>query len=167
MRRLLALTALVIIMVAGCSYTSQTVLPDYITKINLKPVKNTTFYSGLGEKLTVQLSQELASDNRIHLVDQSNADAVLSVEIYHYNKKAVEVDERGRAREYEITLTTKVTLFDQIKNQIFWSEEKIEDSAEYTTSLSSVNDLASEVEGIDEALENLALDIAHRVIYGW
>ncbi len=151
----------------GCSYVSQTVLPDNINKINLKPVKNSTFYSGLGEKLTIGLSRELAADNRIQLVDGEVSDAVLTVDISNYVRKAVDVDERGRAREYEITLTAKAILFDKIGKRVFWSEERIESSASYTTSLSSAEDLTSEAEGVDEALDDLASDIAHRVIYGW
>lgn len=84
-------------------------------RLYVAPVENKTLLPQAQALLTTRLRETFARDGRVALVNSpADADAALHVVIsdYHREVTAVREDDTGRARKFNLVLTTKCTLRD-------------------------------------------------------
>jgi outer membrane lipopolysaccharide assembly protein LptE/RlpB len=102
--------------VAGCGYhlvgTTST-LPEEVETLYLARFQNQTDWADMDQRLIEALSLEWVRRRRLTLVDQrAGTDLALEGVILRVGTAPVSFDDRGRATEYQMTLTTSVQLFD-------------------------------------------------------
>jgi outer membrane lipopolysaccharide assembly protein LptE/RlpB len=114
--------------VMGCGYhlvgTTST-LPEELETLYLARFQNQTDWRDMDQRLVEALSLEWVRRRRLTLVDQKvGSDLALEGVILRIGTAPVSFDDRGRATEYQMTLTTSVQLFDIRGNEpvLMWED---------------------------------------------
>lgn len=126
MRRLLAAAAAASLL-SGCGYslvgTGKGWLPDDIRTVWVPAFINDTPVVGLEQRFTAAVLRELSARGRLKpaaALDQ--ADAVLSGRISGYSLQPVRFDAQGRALEYQVLITARITLADRKSGKVLFDE---------------------------------------------
>ncbi len=146
--------------------------------IYIKPVSNDSFAPQAQALLSSQIREAFIRDGRAQLVtSEEAADAVLLVNLTDYNRIAAarQRNDTAVARDFDLTLTAAVSLFNQNKGDYFFQERLIAE-----TSKAYVNDpfptagvpqaqdfLQSEYQAMPRMTRDLARKIADEVLSPW
>ena len=100
----------------GCGYhlvgTTST-LPEDLQTLHLARFQNQTEWADMDQRLLEALSLEWVRRRRLTLVDdRTGADLALEGVILRVSVSPVSFDDKGRATEYQMTLSTSVKLMD-------------------------------------------------------
>src|ERR1700675_3912144 len=101
---------------SGCGYTVSSVLPSYIRTIAIPTFTDNTVEPGLGDDVTQALIHSFLADRRLGSERERDADTVLRGTVLAYRNRVYAYTSQEVATQYEILLTVKVTLRDQVKN---------------------------------------------------
>ncbi|HXM76274.1 MAG TPA: LPS assembly lipoprotein LptE, partial [Thermoanaerobaculia bacterium] len=100
--------------VAGCGYSlvgRTSTLPPSIRVVQFQTLANQTSRVGVEQRLSREIARELASRGRFAVQAQAaGADAALIGAVIGFDLYAVAFDESGRAREYQVRITVRVSL---------------------------------------------------------
>jgi len=159
----LKLFAFLVALICACGYSVSTLLPPHIKSIYIPTFENETTRYGIEQDLTTAVTDAFAHDNRLSVVSEAEADAMLRGVIRRYEKGALTFDRAQSVDEFRIEIVVSVELEDLKKGKILWREEEISAWTSYTE--------GSEAEGEEEALQKvittLAQDILSRTVEGW
>lgn len=128
--RLWALLGLVALAgaLSGCGYAlvgRASNIPADIQEVYLAPFENLTPRIQIEQFLTQAIAEELVTRRRFTLVDSGDsADAVLSGAVVSYQATPLTVDAEGRANEYEISVTARVTFKRPGAEEAIWSNDR-------------------------------------------
>jgi outer membrane lipopolysaccharide assembly protein LptE/RlpB len=119
------LALLLVAPLAGCGYalvgSGRGVLPEGIRSIFVPTFVNETARVGLEQRVTEAVLRELAARARLAAASRSEeADAELVGRLVSYSVSAVRFDDAGRALEYEIAVTAKVTLTERVTDKVLF-----------------------------------------------
>jgi hypothetical protein len=151
----------------SCSYSfTGSSVPPHLQTIAIPIVKDK---SGSGEPslsndFTQNLTDQFIDDNSLQVVNSVNADAILSVTILSMPERTEVVSgENEKATERRITINAKVVYKDLVlKKTIF--DKRI---SNYATFDASQNFTTNRQDGIQRAIDNVALDILLAVVADW
>jgi len=162
------LCVVLVAVLAGCAYIPKSVLPEHIKGVAVGIFENRTFEYGLEDKLTDAVIEEFILDGRLEVVDQSRADALLTGVIAEYLREPLSYDEYALAEEYRVYLKVDVTMKDLTTGEVLWTQEGMEGSDSYWVSdKAGIEEVETEEEGIQRAIDDLAKDILNHAIEGW
>lgn len=119
---------LLAILLSGCPYQytpSSILLPQYIRKIGLRPVKNNTAFFGLEDKFTLRIQEEFTRGGQYPLVSEDLADGVLIAEIDRYINEPTSYDENLVVQERKLWVLVNIHFWDKVQNKILWSEPNL------------------------------------------
>lgn len=155
-----------VLFLGGCTYTSSSILPSHIKKINVTSFINESFRPDMDEKITSAIIKEFISDGRLTPADKENPDAILFGEIKRYFLEPLSYTEKMNVEEYKVWIIVDIWLKDLKENKILWRENGIES---WTTASSTGGGLEIRVENeaINEVIDKLARKVVKRVIDGW
>lgn len=116
MRRVSAL--LLCTMTWACGYSlvgsGRGTLPEGVKSVYVDAFVNDTAKVGLEQRLTEAVLRELSARSRLKPTnDRAAADAILSGKLVSYQVDPVRFDNAGRALEYQISVTAKITLVER------------------------------------------------------
>jgi hypothetical protein len=164
--RLRALTAGLLVVVAGCGYrlvgTSST-LPARLQKLYIAPMVNQTTRAELDQRLVEEISQEWLRRGRFQLVSApEEADVVLSGTVNLAITVPVQFDTQGRATQYQLNVTADVKLVDRTaeKPVTLWHDPRFSRSIAYDVNVNETNYFDKEI----QATEDLARDFARGLV---
>lgn len=133
--------AMLLIMTAGFTECYRPVgrgewLPRHIQTIGIPPFQNQTQRFKVEQRFTSAMIEEVLRRSRSLTVipTEENADAVIDGTIRSYNLRPVLLDDFGRARLFEITLTVGLTVRDQTRNRIIFQNQNYIFRGEYEIS---------------------------------
>lgn len=162
----------------GCkSYQlgSPTELP--FKSIYVKPVSNDSFAPQAQALLSGQLRKAFIGDGRVKIVTSAEAaDAVLLVNLTEYNRTAAArlSEDTGKAADFDLTLYSEVSLYDQNKGNYFFKDRLVQETANayannpYDSSDVQTQDfLQSEYQAMPLLTRDLARKIANEVLSPW
>ena len=166
-RWLWTLSAVLLFGGSGCGYTVSSVLPSYIRTIAIPTFANNTVEHGLADDITQALINSFLADRRLRLERERDADAVLRGTVLSYRNRVYAYTSQEVATQYEILLTVKVSLRDQVKNREIWKEDALTVRSTYNVVPVGSEPAKTEADGRREIIQKLADQIVSRTVQGW
>jgi hypothetical protein len=123
--------------------------------------ENRTTEFGLPETLTRGIIDGFVNDNQIKVVDQGQAEAILSGSIADYKRRAYTFDENDRVTEYMVEIWVDASLRKRASDEEVWTAERMRGFGVYKA------DTEDEQTGQKRAIDKLAEDILNRTIKSW
>jgi len=167
------LVVLVLSGLSGCGYHlvgTSSFLPEELQLLYLDHFENLTTWSDVDQRLNESLAAEWVRRNRFELVeDRKRAQVVLEGVIQRISMIPVALDDRGRATEYQMTLTVRVKLMDVRgeKPEILWEDKAFSRRTSYEVDLSSVDYFDRQIQAMELVSENLARALVTAVLEGF
>jgi hypothetical protein len=149
----------------GCGYslagTGRGTLPEGAHTIYVDTFVNETPRVGLEQRLTEAVLRELSARARLTPVrSRDSADLLLAGRLTSYQAQPVRFDAAGRALEYEISLTAKVTLSDRVTEKAIFENPSFLYRQPYTVPTTT----ATWVDVENAAVETLARPFARSLV---
>lgn len=164
-KNIIAITIIALLWSCSYSFTGSSV-PPHLNTIAIPIVKDK---SGSGEPnlssdFTHNLTEQFFDENSLQVVNSVNSDAILIVTILSMPERTEVVSgESEKATQRRITINAKVVYKDLVlKKTIF--EKRI---SNYATFDASENYTTNRQDGIERAIEQVALDILLAVVADW
>ena len=159
-RKCLLLTCVFIL---SCGYSAGSLLPKHIKKIYIPTFENETTRYGIEQDLTARVTEAFTADNRLLVVSEGEADAMLRGTIVGYEKGALTFDRAQSVDEFKIEITVSVEFEDLREGKVLWKEGEFRAWESYTER----EDEPGEEEALEAAITTLATDMVSRTIEGW
>ncbi|MGD8629037.1 MAG: LptE family protein [bacterium] len=160
-RRYLALIALAVVL--SCGYTAGSLLPKHIKKIYIPTFENETTRYGIEQELTARVAEAFTADNRLLVVGESEADALLRGVIVEYAKGALTFDRAQTVDEFKVEIVVSVEFEDLREGKVLWKEPEFRAWESY----SDTGDGPGEDDAVEAAINTLAVDMLSRTMEGW
>lgn len=123
--------------------------------------ENRTTEFGLPEAITSGIIDGFIEDNQIKIVDQANAEAILTGSIVEYKRRSYTFDESDRVTEYIVEIWVDAELMKKEGETSVWKAERMRGFGVYKA------DTEDERLGQTRAIEKLSEDILNRTIKSW
>ena len=137
---------------------------ENIKKVAVQYLENLTPEPNLGVDMSEIIIFALQGDNTLKVVDEANADSIISGRVVRYNLREVATNQELTVNEYQVQIA--VVLSFMIRS----TGEKIFDNRRFTgTGNYSLNQLqdSSETLARKEAVEEIVRDILAEVVEDW
>jgi lipopolysaccharide assembly LptE-like protein len=181
----LAVAVLLIVLGAGCGYSTQSSLDQKYQTIFVSAFQNQSKDYDLQAPLSNALTRKFLADGRLTVAKRGASDLLLEGVIIDYRRKGLTYDLNDDVTQFLCIVTAGVRLTDTKTGEVLWedpgmagettfytraagqSSDRLRGNAEFF--LPTVHSFASEEEnrGAAEALEQLASDIFYRTIEPW
>ena len=156
---------------AGCGYTlvgKTSNLPPNIRVIRFQTLANKTSRVGVEQRLSSEIAKELASRGRFSVqAEATGADADLAGEVTGFDLFAVAFDENGRAKEYQVRITAKMSLKTLPEEKVLWENPSFTFQDNYSLSTSAAAYVDRENEAIDRVAERFASSLVSNILEGF
>jgi len=149
---------------AGCGYTTQSLLPSDMKTINIAIFENQTYEYQIEAVLANAIANEFIIDGRLQVVNAEQADMQLTGTIVEYRREPLVYNRDDDVTQYQIQVFADVTLKDTNDGSIIWEGTRIRGEEIYFLVGSLAN---TEEEAKLGAFEDLAENIVAHVIEGW
>jgi hypothetical protein len=161
--RVSVLAVSLLVLSPACGYKAGSLLPEHIKKIYIPAFENETTRYGIEQDLTARVIDAFTNDNRLSVVSEGEADAMLRGVIVGYQKGALTFDRAQTVDEFKIELTVAVEFEDLREGKVLWKEDEFRVWESYTVG----EDGGSEESALEAAIETLASDMVSRTLEGW
>ena len=163
--------------VAGCGYTTKTILPSNIQTIHVAPVKNTinltgeisdknryrVYRPGVEVDATNAIINRFIFDGNLKVVNHEKADAVLEAQLVDYRRDPLRYSEGDEIQEYRLSVVVDVAVTHALDHKILWQGRVTGDSSFFLSGARAV----SEDEAATKAVEDLARRVVDKTIELW
>jgi hypothetical protein len=143
------------------------VIPQYMSKLAVRPFANHTQQYGLEDKLTLAVQSEFNRDGRYQITTEEQADGVVIGDITKYILEPMSYDSNHVPTEYKLWILVDVTFYDKIKNLSLWKESNMNGELRYFVASSGFAGSLTEDEARQTIFDQLARDIRTRVFEGF
>jgi hypothetical protein len=137
-------------------------LPTRIRTVAVPAFQNQALRYKIEHRFTEAVTNEIIRRGRGLRVqgEREGADAVIDGVIKSFNFSGVLLDERGRARIFEVTITAAVTVRDQVENRVIYDNQNYVFRGEFEFA----NDPRSFFNEEDPAVQRMARSFAESVV---
>ena len=160
-RKYLALIAVAVFI--SCGYTAGSLLPKHIKKIYVPTFENETTRYGIEQELTARVVEAFTADNRLLVVGEGEADALLSGVIMEYSTGALTFDRAQTVDEFKVEIVVAVEFEDLREGKVLWKEPEFRAWESY----SDTGEGTDEEDALEAAINTLATDMLSRTMEGW
>jgi len=159
------------LVVTGCSKyyynPAPQILPQYISKIAVRPFVNHTRQFGIEDKLTIAVQQLFNQDGRWAITSEDQADGVVIGEISKYIQEPLAYDQNNIPKQYKLWVIVNVSFYDKIRNQTLWTEPNLSHDLTYFSASSNNSGALTDVEAQQHLWDQFAMDITTRTLEGF
>ena len=171
---------LVLVFIAGCGYTTGSLLPAHLETIYIEPFRNKielteeltpeqyrfrTYRPNLETDITKEVIDKFINDGHLKVARKEEADIILSAELIDYLRQPVRYGaDSETVEEYRISIVCSVEVKDVRKDLLLWAEPRVIGDSSYSLSGTYAR---SESSTISSAVSDLARRIVNRTIEGW
>jgi hypothetical protein len=143
-------------------------LPAHIHSIAVPAFQNASLRYKVEQRFTQAVMEEILKRGRRLTVtsEPQGADAVLSGNIKGFNVAGVLLDNSGRTRVFQITITTSVTLRDQKSQQILFDQPNFTFRGEYELAEESASLFNEEDPAVDRIAREFAQSLISTILEG-
>lgn len=164
--------ALLILLLAGCGYAlvgRGSNVPDDVRLVFLEPLENLTPRAEVEQFLGQAIADELVTRQRFSLAtERAAADALLRGAVVAFNVTPVTFDSDGRAQEYEIAITARVSFVrNNEESDVLWSNDRYLFKEVYEIEDSEANFFDRENLAIEESSERFAETMVTDLLEGF
>jgi len=153
----LLLTAYCLLLSNCCGYSTRSLLPGHMRKLNVKLFENATVKTGLDELATQAVTEAFRTGSGLKLTDEKQADIVIEGRVANYVKEPYVYTGALSITQYKVTVTFSARCVDQVNNTVFWEGEV----ADWTLFTSDEN------QGIAEAMKKTAQKLVTTILTNW
>jgi outer membrane lipopolysaccharide assembly protein LptE/RlpB len=171
MRR--ALLAASLLVATGCGYHlvgTSSFLPEDLTELYVERFENRTSWSDIDQRLNEAITAEWVRRRRFDLVESREAaQVVLEGTIQAVIITPVTFDDRGRATEYQMSISAHVRLVDVRgdEDQLLWEDRAFSRRTSYEVDVRAVNYFDRQSEAMDELSQEFAPALVSAVLEGF
>jgi hypothetical protein len=173
MARLL-LSFLLVLSVAGCGYTTGSLLPSKYRKIAIQPFRNKINYVDeniqgvyiplLESNVRTAIIDRFLFDGNLRIADPDKADLVLSGDLIGFAQDTLRQDVNQNVQEYQVRVIVSLTLTDAATGMVLWKEPSFTGE---TTYFLTGPQAESQSAAVDAAMTDLATRVVERTIENW
>jgi hypothetical protein len=141
-----AISVLLLLLLPGCAgyqLGNHTLFPTEIRTVYVPMIQSTSFRRNMGERLTEAVVKEIENKTPYKVVDDPNADSVLTGLVFEEGKRTLVPSLTGDSREVQATMKVRVSWVDR-KNQSLREEKTIPLDAELVE-ITGTGDIVPEV----------------------
>jgi hypothetical protein len=168
------LSILLVLTIAGCGYTTGSLLPSQYRKIAIQPFENKVGYVNenvqgvyvplLETNVRTAIIDRFLFDGNLHIADADKADLVLSGDLTGFQQDTLRQDVNQNVQEYRLRIIVSLTMTDAATGKVLWKEPGFGGETTYfLTGPQSETQSAA----IDAALVDLATRVVERTIENW
>jgi outer membrane lipopolysaccharide assembly protein LptE/RlpB len=170
--RRLAAVAAVVVLLPGCGYglvgTGKGALPVEIRTVWVPAFVNDTPVVGMEQRLTTAVLRELSARGRLKPAPNlDQADAVLAGRITGYSLQPVRFDAQGRALEYQVMITARLTLTEQKSGKTLFDDPAFLFRQPYTVPVTDSSYFNPELLAIDRMSQPFARSVVATILEGF
>ena len=165
---------LLMVFLAGCGYTTGSLLPSKYKTIYVEPFKNKISYVSdstralyiplLESKAREAIVDRFLFDGHLRIARSQQADLLLHGELTGFERQELRLTDNQEVQEYRIQITVALTMEDLISGKTFWAEPSFTGEATYFTTGPQAK---SESAALEEALTDLSRRAVARTIEDW
>ncbi len=155
------LSLLLPLLIAGCGYTTGTLLPTHIKTVAVPTFANLTYRPGVEVDLCKRIIDRFTFDGNLRIAPSERADSLLQGEVAGYQKQALRYRDNEKIEEYRLILSVNVSFKDLRKDKVIWEAKGFSGKTEYFPAEKSEED------ALTEAIDDLAKKIVDKTIEGW
>lgn len=164
---------------AGCGYSTQSLLPSNYRKIYIEPFINrlsitqesteiqrfATSLPRLEEDVTNEVIERFIFDGHLRVTtNRQEADLILSGELVDFHRQALRLNDQGTVEEYRLNLVANIALRDPKGGELVWEEAGfIGDTTYFLSGTSS----KTETSAVQALLTDFAKRVVERTIENW
>lgn len=166
--------AILIFGLAGCGYTTRSMISDKYKKIYIVPFENKIditrdsdagskyklYRPGLESDITREVSDRYLFDGNLKPSRENDADLMLKSELIEFRKDPLRYDDNEEVTEYRINLVVNLTMWDVKANAVLWQESGFTGDTTYFTT-------GTEASAISDAITDIARRIVERTVEQW
>ncbi|HPN72939.1 MAG TPA: LptE family protein [Candidatus Omnitrophota bacterium] len=163
---------------AGCGYTTNTLLPPELDSIHVSNFVNKinpaaevsdkrmsyTYWPGLENQITRAVIDGFIFDRHLEVKTEAKASMVLKGELVDYKQFPLSYDRSDNVEEMRTQITVNLELYDNTTKELIWSEKGFTGWSSYN--LAGPN-ATTEAEGVRGAVQDIALRVVERVVEAW
>jgi hypothetical protein len=147
----------------ACGYSAGNLLPNHIKRLYIPTFGNETTRYGIEQDLTTAVTEAFTTDNRLSVVSEGEADAMLRGVIVKYEKGALTFDRAQTVNEFKIEITVSVEFEDLREAKVLWKEDTFRAWESYVEG----GEEGGEDDALKAAIATLAADMVSRTVEGW
>ena len=168
------LCILLVASIAGCGYTTGTLLPPKYRKIAVAPFSNNVGFTDqniqgiyvplLESNVRTAIIDKFLFDGNLKIADPDKADLVLSGNLISIAQDDLRQDVNQNVQEYRIRIIVSLTLTDTATDKVLWTEPSYTGETTYFLTGSQATTQSA---AVDAALNDLATRIVERTVENW
>ncbi|MBD3380531.1 MAG: hypothetical protein GF408_08755 [Candidatus Omnitrophica bacterium] len=173
----LALAA-VLLMTAGCGYSSRSLLPPDLTSVHVENFDNDidptrvssdrrssfSYRPGLEVDITRAVIDGFIFDRHLDIKSRKQADLLLEGQLKDFRLSPLSYDGSDNVTEYRAELIVDLQLYNNNTGELMWREAGFMGQANYSI---DGPDAKSEAQAINDAVKDLAQRIVERTVEAW
>ena len=144
-------------------------LPKHIKTLAIPPFQNPSLRFKVEQRFTAAMIDEtLRRARSLNVVSNpEGADAVMLGSIHNFYLRPVVLDDFGRARIFEVTITIGLTVKDQTKNKIIFDNQNYVFRGEYEISTDPKTFFSEEGPAVDRIAKDFAKSVMTTILEGF
>lgn len=168
------LCMVLVLELAGCGYTTKSLLPSQYRKIAVQPFKNKISYVNentralyvplLETNVRTAIIDRFLFDGNLRIADPDKADLVMDGDLIGLQQDSLRVDVNQNIQEYRLRVIISVTLTDTATGKVLWTEPSFAGETTYFTTGAQAQ---TESAALDAALVDLATRVVERTTENW
>ncbi len=162
---------------AGCGYTTKSLLPENIRRVGAAPVKNSidlsaeisdktpfrVYRPGLEVELTNAIINRYIFDGTLKVSSLEKADALLEASLVDYRRDALRYSEGEDVQEYRLSVTLEAVFKDRLDGKTLWSKRITGDTTFFLAGPRAI----SEDQAATRAVEDASRRVVEATIEYW
>jgi len=168
------LCILLVLSIAGCGYTTGSLLPSNYRKIAVLPFQNKVTYVNeniqglyvpqLETNVRTAIIDRFLFDGHLRIADPDKADLVLSGDLIAFQQDDLRQDTNQNVQEFRARVVVSLTMTDTATGKVIWTEPSFAGEATYFTTGSQATTQSA---ATDKALTDLATRVVERTVDSW
>ncbi len=162
---LVALLSVVVGTVAGCGVYSASSgrVDERFKRVAVEYLENLTSEPNIGVDLSDGIVREFQEDNTLKVVDERDADTLLTGRVMRYGSREVAARQDLTVTEYQVQIAVELTLTVRATGEKIFKRKRFTGTGNYVL---NDNDF-TESDARDEATEEIVRDILALVVEDW
>jgi outer membrane lipopolysaccharide assembly protein LptE/RlpB len=157
---------------AGCGYglvgTSKGWLPENVRTVWVPAFVNDSNVVGLEQRLTGAVLRELSARRRLTPAPSlEQSDSVLVGRVTSYSLQAVRFDAQGRALEYQVMVTARITLTERATDKVLFDDPAFLFRQPYPVPVSNSGYFNPETLAVDQLAQPFARSVVATILEGF
>ncbi|MEI6438333.1 MAG: LPS assembly lipoprotein LptE [Candidatus Omnitrophota bacterium] len=175
MKKIFGSLVALMLLTAGCGYTTSSLLPSHLKTIFVKPVENKIDYMnqderklyvpGMETRVRTALIDRFLFDGNLRVGDQETSDLIIDAKLISFDREELRLAENQDVKEYRLRVTVSLKAVDHVEgDKVLWEESAFSGESTYYVS----GPLAkSESVAIEDAFKDLAQRAVARTVENW